>query len=931
MQRELNMFAGLVENFVHSAAGQGATRATRAPGTASKLTWLLGEGAQGFLQLMDRNVLKAQLNPLAVHLVLPAPVSVINMPDRDNVKIQRNQATVKAALASWLSSRLTDYTEAEILDLLRFVRWELVQAPNSSVWMMHTTVMAGPCPYLYMECPAGPIGQSRATASNTPGGLLVSAIAMAEGVNAYKVKMLGVYIYIDQRQEWKKTCLGEGSVMVIACSKYVKYHWSSSRECRPVGCYSGKDDRKSIAWHLGAPGFAQAGKGWRMFDDMEAVNNHVEIRRIGGEDVAVSPWLSFAHDSKCHEATSCRESAVAGRPLPAGLITFDQMQVTGLTPAQMRKGQLNDLEGSSEKGWLAEFCTQTQEFKMAARYRGAADLALREMPEHLAVLRAIASQGPIPKTFRPQLSTEATESDWYAALPLEYEVRGDSHLDRKLGLTGPEVKSAVANIGTELWQASGTIITLKRDALLYLLAGLSFVMDKHTAVIAGQASTSARLQAVAAVEQMCGSRTECTSKALAASAISLRPVLATPAFLLQGVHASAVAIAKPPGQGGMSMLTPFLKDFKCRMSRITTSAEGCDAKDGIVQLLAGITDTSNADICVASAKLAVDTLTLALDELQHALAMPGDQPPCLDAFLRGGISRIGDLTKRFSRDQATPLTFAASLMGNVEVAFANLQRSLNDATSFEDVAQAAHRFSYRQGFMTGDLKDQCHRSGGYFRCGINWVTEYAMDPAELEENDELHAFTRCVRVCVLLAVCRLNVRYIMRVAVRSIAGLIDKLSISADRISAEEGIVLGRLQRQGTSPAIGANFRKLVTCTANVYFIQRNGSPHWTSKQVYGSDGKDFLRGVHLRTKRKLGGCAAAAFPQPYRSAVSKLCDQIRFQSIVFESGAPTKLLDITEAELNAAIDANSNAMTGLLWRLFPVITLCKQSGVCYK
>jgi hypothetical protein len=120
----------------------------------------------------------------------------------------------------------------------------------------------------------------------------------------------------------------------------------------------------------------------------------------------------------------------------------------------MRKGQLNDLEGSSEKGWLAEFCTQTQEFKMAARYRGAADLALREMPEHLAVLRAIASQGPIPKTFRPQLSTEATESDWYAALPLEYEVRGDSHLDRKLGLTGPEVKSAVANIGTELWQAS---------------------------------------------------------------------------------------------------------------------------------------------------------------------------------------------------------------------------------------------------------------------------------------------------------------------------------------------------------------------------------------------------------------------------------------------------------------------------------------------
>ena len=87
---------------------------------------------------------------------------------------------------------------------------------------------------------------------------------------------LGLHVYVDYRVEWKKTTeLKIGTTMAMFGSKYMLFKQHSRTGLRPVGSYSGKDDRWMMFQHLGP-------HGWNLFDETEVCANN-PIRARGGQ------------------------------------------------------------------------------------------------------------------------------------------------------------------------------------------------------------------------------------------------------------------------------------------------------------------------------------------------------------------------------------------------------------------------------------------------------------------------------------------------------------------------------------------------------------------------------------------------------------------------------------------------------------------------
>ena len=226
---------------------------------------------------------------------------------------------------------------------------------------------------------------------------------------AYACYDLGMHLYVDYRQEWKKTTelIKIGTTMAVLGSMHMRYREHSRTGLRIVGSYSGKDDRLNMDRQLGS-------RGWGLLGDMDRIADRPIVGDWlpdSGGQVAFLRGMCFSYDSKAHEAVACAGTPISDNPNPATDAKMSAWQVQDATKEDLVGNQnidswLNgDLGEGRAIGMRAEMCAIANDQGPELKYVHGFEPVVSAAPEISALLRLAADEPDfLPRqTFWPNL------------------------------------------------------------------------------------------------------------------------------------------------------------------------------------------------------------------------------------------------------------------------------------------------------------------------------------------------------------------------------------------------------------------------------------------------------------------------------------------------------------------------------------------------
>ena len=737
---------------------------------------------------------------------------------------------------------------------------------------------------------------------------------------AYAAYDLGLHLYIDYRQEWKKTTelIKIGTTMAVLGSQYMKYREHSRTGLRPVGSYSGKDDRVNMQRHL---------HQWGLLADMDRIADRPLVTDwLPGSDVPVAflRGMCFSYDSKAHQAIAATGSAMSKNPVPSSTVAMTAWQVQGADRTDLLGEQVVDLwldgplGGSRSIGMRAEVCSAAQRGAHDLKYIFALDTVSREVPEIVARLKQVAGGAEyLPKeSFFPAVLEEADVLSKLGNYELldEYDATcesagqkyytidtslSNSKLSKAIGVAledlVPTLMLAVKRTEWGYVQAAtcellhppvdmSTTVRFTANALAVLISGTHHALGKFTALAQqdylGVASPpepvlsfSARVDVQDAARWFCGQvedGLEPTPQCTATATAALRLTWLAPSVAARSVNAVCDWAQRAVRRLADVQLTHSQLDLIAFGKALSATAEVLEARD------------SGSESVDSQSRAA----TMISDALTNVRLVFGIRPgySIVDeaaVVITSVLDLKGSVNLQSMPDDSPVAKTIADVFAAADLAETALSKSKTHVQTRKAV-KALYLGLAR--LTTKEKMAECAVHSGTHSTGYNWNIEHQQFPFTLEMLDELHA------------------------GLRTGAGFIDKMSALA--------FALDKLAGRRNADLRAAYMRDVIR-RANVEFKPPaySKSKQKVSKQCYGNDLEDFFTGKCFRGRKgELSPCAVKEFPEPYKSALAASCSLLHFIYVAYKSPNPAEEFGVPIDDVITELEAATDKWVALNW-----------------